>query len=113
EDAIGRDHLLTTVMLYWLTATAGSSARIYYERAHAAHTAAPPEASNAPTAVAVFPRDNSIPLRHIGERTNNIVRWTQMPRGGHFAALEQPGLLIEDIRAFFRQLREARPKTSR
>ncbi|MFC0628917.1 epoxide hydrolase family protein [Kribbella deserti] len=102
EDAIGRDHLLTNVMLYWLTGTAGSSARIYYERAHAPYWGNPPAPSITPTALAVFPRDNFIPLRHIADRTNNIVQWTEYDRGGHFAAMEQPDLLIADIRTFFR-----------
>jgi pimeloyl-ACP methyl ester carboxylesterase len=106
EDAIDRDQLLTNVMLYWLTGTAGSSARIYYERAHAAYQGMPPEPSAAPTALADFPRENFIQLRHIAERTNAIVRWTEFDRGGHFAAMEQPDLLVKDIRAFFRQLRE-------
>ncbi|MFC0030242.1 epoxide hydrolase family protein [Micromonospora chaiyaphumensis] len=107
EDAVDRDHLLTNVMLYWLTGTAGSSARIYYERAHAPYWGSPPEPSATPTGLAVFPQDNFIPLRHIAERTNNIVRWTEYDRGGHFAAIEQPELLVRDIRAFFRQIRSA------
>ena len=107
EDAVDRDHLLTNVMLYWLSGTAGSSARIYYERAHAYYWGAPPEPSAAPTALAVFPQDNFIPLRHIAEQTNTIVRWTEYHRGGHFATMEQPELLVTDIREFFRQLREA------
>ncbi|MEV5707946.1 epoxide hydrolase family protein [Actinoallomurus sp. NPDC052274] len=107
EDAVDRDQLLTNVMLYWLTGTAGSSARIYYERAHADYWGRPPEPSTAPTALAVFPHDNFIPLRHIAERTNTIVRWTEYDRGGHFAAMEQPDLLVGDIRAFFRTLRQA------
>jgi epoxide hydrolase len=106
EDAVDRDHLLTNVMIYWLTRTAGSSARIYYERAHADYWGDPPEPSAAPTALAVFPQENFIPLRHIAERTNNIVRWTEFDRGGHFAAMEQPDLLIGDIRAFFRDIRK-------
>jgi pimeloyl-ACP methyl ester carboxylesterase len=106
EDAVSRDHLLTNVMLYWLTGTAGSSARIYYERAHAQYWGAPLEPSATPTALAVFPHENFIPLRHIAEQTNTIVRWTEYGRGGHFAAMEQPDLLVADIREFFRQLRE-------
>ncbi|MET8804220.1 epoxide hydrolase family protein [Streptomyces sp. NPDC004546] len=108
EDAVDRDRLLTNVMLYWLTDTAGSSARIYYERAHVTGDRAwqPAEPSTAPTAVAVFPADPQIPLRHKAERTENLVRWTEFDRGGHFAALEEPDLLIDDVRAFFRQLRE-------
>ncbi|MDT0546840.1 MULTISPECIES: epoxide hydrolase [Streptomyces] len=104
EDAVDRDQLLTDVMLYWLTGTAGSSGRIYYERAHSPYWGAPPEPSTTPTALAVFPRENFIPLRHIAERTNNIVRWTEYDRGGHFPAMEQPDLLVADIRAFFRDL---------
>jgi epoxide hydrolase len=106
EDAVNRDQLLTNVMLYWLTGTAGSSARIYYERAHAGYWGMPPEPSTVPTALAVFPHDNFIPLRHIADRTNNIVQWTEYDRGGHFPAMEQPDLLIADIRTFFRKLRE-------
>jgi pimeloyl-ACP methyl ester carboxylesterase len=107
EDAVDRDRLLTNVMLYWLTGTAGSSARIYYERAHADYWGQPPAPSTAPTAVANFPRETFIALRQIVERSNNIVRWTSFDRGGHFAAMEQPDLLVGDIRAFFRQLRAA------
>ncbi|MET7888347.1 epoxide hydrolase family protein [Streptomyces avermitilis] len=106
EEAVDRDRLLTNVMLYWLTGTAGSSARIYYERAHADYWGAPPEPSTAPTALAVFPAENFIPLRHIADRTDRIVRWTEFHRGGHFAAMEEPDLLVGDVRAFFRQLGE-------
>ncbi|MGR6974590.1 epoxide hydrolase family protein [Streptomyces cynarae] len=107
EEAVDRDQLLTNVTLYWLTGTAGSSSRIYYERAHTTgRAAAPAEPSTAPTALAVFPAEIQIPLRHRAERTENIVRWTEFDRGGHFAAMEEPDLLVEDVRAFFRQLRE-------
>ena len=109
DSVIDRDLLLTNVMVYWVSATAGSSARIYYERAHADYTGTPPRPSTTPTALAVFPHDNFIPLRHIAERANTIVRWTEFDRGGHFAALEAPDLLIADIRAFFGQLRETAP----
>ena len=105
RSVIDRDQLLTNVMLYWLTGTAGSAGRIYYERAHAAYWGGPIEPSSTPTALADFAHENFIPLRHIAERTNNIVRWTEYDRGGHFAAMEQPDLLIADIRAFFRDLR--------
>jgi len=108
EEAVDRDLMLTNVMLYWLTGTAGSSARVYYERAHATgeRIAAPDRPSTAPTAVASFPGDPQIPLRHKAERTENIVRWTELDRGGHFAAMEEPDLLVDDVRAFFRELRE-------
>jgi pimeloyl-ACP methyl ester carboxylesterase len=103
EDAVDRDQLLTNVMLYWLTGTAASSARIYYERAHKDY--GPPSYSAVPTAVAEFPADNQIPLPTKARRLNNIVRWTTFERGGHFAAMEQPEQLVEDIRGFFRSLR--------
>jgi pimeloyl-ACP methyl ester carboxylesterase len=103
EDAIDRDHILTNVSLYWLTGTAGSAARLYYE---AAHSQPPPaERSPVPTGVAVFPREIGPAIRRFAERTDTIVHWTEMPRGGHFAALEAPALLTEDIRTFFRKLR--------
>ncbi|MEU6773590.1 epoxide hydrolase family protein [Streptomyces sp. NPDC046759] len=107
EEAVDRDRLLTDVMLYWLTGTAGSSARIYYERAHATgeRSARPAEPSTAPTGLALFPAELQVPLRHKAERTENLVRWTEFDRGGHFAALEEPDLLVDDVRAFFRQLR--------
>jgi pimeloyl-ACP methyl ester carboxylesterase len=108
EDAVDRDQLLTNVMLYWLTRTAGSSARIYDERAHSDHNSAVLEPSITPTAVAVFPHENFLPLRHLAERTDNIVRWSEFDRGGHFAAMEEPDLLIGDLRAFFRRLRHAK-----
>ncbi|MEU9659225.1 epoxide hydrolase family protein [Streptomyces chartreusis] len=107
EEAVDRDRMLTNVMLYWLTGTAGSSARIYYERAHArGRSAKPSELSTAPTALALFPAEPQIPLRHKARRTENLVRWTEFDRGGHFAAMEEPDLLVDDVRAFFRQLRE-------
>jgi pimeloyl-ACP methyl ester carboxylesterase len=79
---IDTDTLLTNVMLYWVSATAGSSARIYYERAHSDTTA--DQLSTAPTALASFAHDNFIPLRHVAERSNRMVRWTEYPCGGHF-----------------------------
>jgi pimeloyl-ACP methyl ester carboxylesterase len=91
-------------MVYWLTGTGGSAGRIYFERAHAG-TGGPPAPSTVPTALAAFPDENFIPLRHVAGRTNRIVRWTEYDRGGHFAAMEQPDLLVDDIRAFFRELR--------
>jgi microsomal epoxide hydrolase len=100
EDAVDRDAMLTNVMLYWLTGTAGSSARLYYESARRPTH----ERSSTPTALAVFPAELTAPIRAVAERFDTIVRWTEMPRGGHFAALEEPELLVEDIRAFFGEL---------
>jgi pimeloyl-ACP methyl ester carboxylesterase len=100
EDAVGRDRMLTNVMLYWLTGTAGSSASIYYEDKH---SGAWPQPSGVPTGVAVFAEDISI--RRYAEQSNNIVHWSDFDRGGHFAALEAPDLLIADVREFFHPLR--------
>jgi epoxide hydrolase len=99
-EPIDRDRLLTNVMLYWLTGTANSSSRIYYENLHAW---AMPENSGVPTGVAVFAEDVSI--RRYAEEANAIVHWSEFDRGGHFAALEAPDLLVEDIRAFFGKIR--------
>jgi pimeloyl-ACP methyl ester carboxylesterase len=104
EEAVDRDQVLTNVMLYWLTRTAGSSARIYYEAGHSGEWGAPPAPSRVPTAVALFPQEISLPIRRFAERTNNIVRWTEFDRGGHFAAMEEPDLVIDDARAFFRTM---------
>jgi pimeloyl-ACP methyl ester carboxylesterase len=102
EDAIDRDHILTDVMIYWVTATAGSSANLYYESMHSQEWPTP---SAVPTAVAAFAEDVSI--RQYSEDTNNIVRWTDFDEGGHFAAMETPDLLVQDVVAFFASLRAA------
>jgi pimeloyl-ACP methyl ester carboxylesterase len=101
EDAVDRDQLLTNVMLYWLTGTANSSARLYYENMHAGFS--PQQPGTTPTGVAVFAEDYAI--RRYGERGNNIVHWSEFDRGGHFAAMEAPDLLVGDVRAFFRRFR--------
>jgi epoxide hydrolase len=101
EDAVDRDQLLTNVMLYWLTGTANSSARLYYENVHAGSWGQQP--GTTPTGVAVFAEDYAI--RRYGERGNNIVHWSEFDRGGHFAAMEAPDLLVGDVREFFRPLR--------
>jgi pimeloyl-ACP methyl ester carboxylesterase len=106
EDAVDRDQLLTNVMLYWLTGTAGSSAALYYEVAHSDNAwGAPEESSATPTGVASFGHDLSIPIRRLAEKGNNIVRWSEFAHGGHFAAMEAPEVLVDDIRALFRGLR--------
>ena len=99
EDAIDRDRLLTNVMLYWLTATAGSSARMYYEVAQtrARSTSTP---GTVPTGVAVFAKDVRS-IRVLAETDENIVYWREFDRGGHFPALEQPELFVESVREFF------------
>lgn len=101
EDVIDRDRMLTNVMLYWLTGTAGSAARLYYENVHNATWSREP--ATAPTGVAVFAEDYAI--RRYAERASRNVHWSEFNRGGHFAAMEVPDLLAGDIRAFFCRLR--------
>lgn len=97
------DFLLTQASLYWFTNTISTSFRPYYEYARGQTKRV--ERVEVPTAVAVFPADLSQPPRSWAERTYNVTRYTRMPRGGHFAAHEEPGLLAEDITDFFRELR--------
>jgi pimeloyl-ACP methyl ester carboxylesterase len=106
DDAVDRDQMLTNVSVYWLTVTANSSARLYYETMHSdAGWAVAMRPSTVPTGVAVFPRDTAIPVRHLAERTNTITGWSEFDRGGHFPAMEVPDLLVADLRGFFRSAR--------
>jgi epoxide hydrolase len=104
DDAVDRDQLLTNVSVYWFTGTAGSSARLYFEAAHS-RGAGPPARSTVPTGVAVFPFEIAPAIRRFAEISNDIVHWTEFDRGGHFAAMEEPDLLVGDVRQFFRALR--------
>ena len=106
EKAVSRDEILTDISIYWFTATITSSARYYYECSHFddAGVTEPPTIP-APVAFALFPGDLLHPPRAWAERQFNVSRWTVMDRGGHFAALEAPDLLVEDIRAAFRPFR--------
>ncbi|MFF0520648.1 epoxide hydrolase family protein [Actinomadura nitritigenes] len=101
DQAVDRDQMLTDVTLYWLTGTAGSSARLYKEGA--TDWGQPVGKSDVPTGVAVFPGDAGI--RRVAEREHNVVHWSEFDRGGHFAAMEAPDLLVDDVRAFFRLVR--------
>jgi microsomal epoxide hydrolase len=105
ESAFSRDALLTNVMAYWTTGTAGSSARLYRESRRLGSFGPAPARVEVPTGIAVFPRELTRPPRKWAEHYYNVQRWTHMPRGGHFAAFEQPGLFVEDVRAFFRAAR--------
>lgn len=106
ERRFTKDELLTTATIYWATQTINSSTRLYYETQNHPWEMKRGERISVPSAMAVFPKEISRPPREWGERSYNVQRWTVMPRGGHFAALEEPKLLAEDIRAFFRPLRE-------
>lgn len=102
EQAVSQDKILTNAMLYWITGTGGSSARMYYENMHAAPNWGRP-AARTPIGVANFAED--VAIRRYGEQTHNIIHWSDFKRGGHFAAMEAPDLLVADIRAFFRSVR--------
>jgi pimeloyl-ACP methyl ester carboxylesterase len=100
RSEIGIDRLLTNVMLYWLTGTAGSSARLTRESAFGGPQPCPP-----PVGVAVFQHDITLAIRAFAERAYTITHWSEFDRGGHFPALEVPELFAGDVRAFFRDLR--------
>jgi pimeloyl-ACP methyl ester carboxylesterase len=113
ENSFTKDELLTNVMIYWVTQSMPSSTRIYFESQHNL----PRPASQTPFAggggkpsplgFALFPKEINLPPRAWVERSHGptMIHWTEMPRGGHFAALEQPQLLAEDVRTFFRKVR--------
>jgi pimeloyl-ACP methyl ester carboxylesterase len=102
SPGIDRDRVLTNIMLYWLTNTFASSIRVYYEDMHSGEW---PEFSTTPTGVANFGDD--IAIRRYADQMNTIVHWTEFDEGGHFAAMDVPGLLVEDVRAFYRLLRQS------
>lgn len=108
ETRFSKDDLLTLVMIYWLTQTYGTSARYYYEAVHRpwqpSHNLQP--VVQAPVGVAVFANEVVIQPRRWAERYYNLKRWTEFPSGGHFAAMEEPRAVIDDVRAFYRELRK-------
>jgi pimeloyl-ACP methyl ester carboxylesterase len=105
ERVFTRDELLTNVMIYWLTETINPSMRLYYESREHPLRLSSDNRVTPPVAVALFPKEIPMPPRALAERGFNIARWTLMPKGGHFAAMEQPELLAQDLREFFRTLR--------
>jgi len=104
--AIPADAILANVSLYWLTGTGGASGHLYKEAAASWNKTMP--RSETPTAVVVFPGDSTV--RAFAERDHTVARWTHLHRGGHFAALQAPDLLVRDVQEFFRGLRD--PKRS-
>jgi len=108
DSKFSMDQLLTNLMFYWAPNSVASAARLYYESFHdpALNWGAPDPHIPVPTAVARFPKDPFHRPRGWMEKHFNIVRWTEMPRGGHFAALEEPELLSEDVLEFFRGIRQ-------
>jgi microsomal epoxide hydrolase len=105
ENAFDRDLLLTNVMLYWVTQTIASSSRLYWESRHGGSWDETPEFVAVPTGVARYPREVLRFPRSWVERQYHVTHWAVLPRGGHFAAMEQPALFVEDLRSFFRTLR--------
>jgi len=115
ESRFSKDELLTNVMIYWVTQTIGSAFLPYRDFMKAGAARWTKEAvrnwlgsDKTPAAFALFPKDINPAPREWAERFFNVQRWTEMDRGGHFAALEEPELLAEDIRAFYRPLRKSR-----
>jgi microsomal epoxide hydrolase len=107
ENVFTKDELLTTVMIYWVTETATSAARYYYEGQHIPEVPYTRirERVKVPTGCTAFPGELGFTPRSWAEKFFNIKRFTIMPKGGHFAALEQPALLTGELRSFFRDLR--------
>jgi hypothetical protein len=108
ESRVSKDELLTTITLYWLTGTINSANRWYSDmRADPDPLRMPPGTRiEVPTGIAMFPGEAQLLVpRSFAERCYQLTRWTEPPRGGHFPALEEPELLVEEIREFFRPLR--------
>ena len=108
EARFSRDHLLTNLTIYWATQTIGSSIRLYYEHRHHGGPMPPGTRIQVPAGFAMFANEFAPagrPPRELAERTYQVARWSELPRGGHFPALEEPDTLAAEIRAFFRPLR--------
>jgi len=105
ERVFSRDNLLTNISLYWYTQTMGSSIQMYWENRLQPMRFAAGQRLTRPVGFARFPKEINQPPRSWLERTFDVVQWTDMPRGGHFAAMEAPELLATEIRNFFRPLR--------
>ena len=106
ESRYTKDELLTNITIYWATQTIGSSVRMYKENQSSLWEMAPDEKIPTPAGMALFPQEIAKPPREWAERSYDVRRWQEMPRGGHFAALEEPELLAHEIREFFRSFRQ-------
>jgi pimeloyl-ACP methyl ester carboxylesterase len=103
EDALTPDEMLDNIMLYWLPATGASSARLYWESFGGFGGSTKLEL---PVGVSIFPKEIFRPSRRWAEkRMSNIIHWNELPKGGHFAAWEQPATYVDEIRTCFRQIR--------
>jgi pimeloyl-ACP methyl ester carboxylesterase len=106
ENALTRDEMLTDITLYWITGAIGSSFWPYYARMHGPWPIPEGKTVDVPTGYVQFPKEILAPPRSVAQRMyTDIRRWTVMPKGGHFAALEQPEALVREVREFFRPLR--------
>jgi pimeloyl-ACP methyl ester carboxylesterase len=105
DNAFSRDELLTNVMIYWLSESITSSMRLYCESMRSGRFTAFEGRCGVPTAAAIFPREIIRPPRKWAERMYDIRQWSEFRAGGHFAALEQPEALVDDVRKFARTLR--------
>jgi len=105
ESRFTKDELLTNIMIYWVTGTITSSTRLYFETYHSDTGRAPDNYVEVPTGFAAFPHELAVLPRAWAEKSFNVQRWTEMEKGGHFAALEEPELLVADIQEFFRGVR--------
>ena len=107
ENVYTRDQLLTNVMVYWVTRTIASSVRLYRESRLAHLGRETLQFVSVPTGIARYPKEVMRFPRSWVEQQYNVTHWSVMPRGGHFAAMEQPGLFVDDVRTFFRSVRGA------
>jgi pimeloyl-ACP methyl ester carboxylesterase len=105
ERRFSKDELLTNLSLYWFTGSIGTAMQMYWENALQPFRFADGQRVQPPVAFARFPKEINHPPRSWLERVFDVVQWTDMPRGGHFAALEEPDLLAADIRRFFKRFR--------
>jgi pimeloyl-ACP methyl ester carboxylesterase len=104
ENVFTKDELLANVTLYWVTQTIHSSIRLYNENTQCRLHFSKDDFVKVPVGIAKFPLEEPFPPRKYIERGFNILHWSDMPAGGHFAAMEQPELLAKDITQFFREL---------
>ena len=109
ESRISKDELLTNISLYWFTRSIGSANRFYYENRKNPLALGKDERIEVRTGLSVFPGDISLPPREWAERSFQLEHYQNMPRGGHFNAMEEPDLLVEEIRSLFRAERPSLP----
>ncbi len=102
ENKFSKEELLNNIMIYWISNSIGTSIRMYYENIY---TLPPMGKITVPTGMALFPKDILLPPKKWVEENLNVVHWTEMPRGGHFTAMEEPELFAEDVRRLYEEVR--------